>query len=70
MATKNSFSAEPRLNNLNRDERFIYATVLAQSIGCLINKGRAKPTATAHRAAEFALAAVQETRIQFPNKHR
>lgn len=56
------------MNRLNPVERMVYVNVMSQVIAQIVNKGRAKPAGTAHRAAEFAMAAIQETRIQFGRK--
>lgn len=46
----------------------LYVRVMAHVIACTVNKGRAKPEGTAHRAHEFAEAAVREARISGKRK--
>ncbi len=46
------------------ERRRLFIETMARAIASMVNKGRAKPQATAHRAYDFALASVTEVSVR------
>jgi hypothetical protein len=55
---------ENKLKLTLNDRRSLFVQAMAQFMAAAGNRGRAKPHAVAHRAYEFASAALEEVEIQ------